>query len=292
MEFEFNMFKKYKYELMLLTVAAIWGFGFVSGKMCVSSLAPIATMGWRFGGSSIGLFLIFRKRIMQASKRTIKYACIIGFTQFVAQDVELIGLQYTTSAKSSFLVTSYVVMVPFVSWIILRKRPGAKAFLCGAMTLVGVGFICLRGDLSVGIGDIISLASAVGFAVQVVLISKFMNKVEDGIQFAFFQVLVATICSLTVCFVSGVDMMSFTVESGIGVAYLITINTMIGFIFQSIGQKHVSDVKASVLLSLESVFGFFFSILYYGGALGWKIYLGSLICFVSVYISSAGKKQN
>jgi drug/metabolite transporter (DMT)-like permease len=41
---------------------------------------------------------------------------------------------------------------------------------------------------------------------------------------------------------------------------------------------------------MESVFGFIFSVLYYGEAISWKLAAGGALCFAAILISTVDKK--
>ena len=95
--------KELRSELMLLLAAVIWGGGFVAGKLALTSLKPFAVLAWRFGCASLLVFLIFHKRILHTPRATIRSGIILGAVQMTALGMQLSGLQYTTSAKQSFL---------------------------------------------------------------------------------------------------------------------------------------------------------------------------------------------
>ena len=57
------------------------------------------------------------------------------------------------------------------------------------------------------------------------------------------------------------------------------------YLFQNVGQKFVNENIAALLLSLESVFGVFFSILFGQEIMTLQIGLGFMIIFISVLIS-------
>ena len=75
-------------------------------------------------------------------------------------------------------------------------------------------------------------------------------------------------------------------------------NITICYLFQNSGQKLVNENTAALLLSLESVFGVFFSILLKEETLNLQIILGFIVIFIAVIISETklsflkrGKKE-
>ena len=58
-----------------------------------------------------------------------------------------------------------------------------------------------------------------------------------------------------------------------------------GILLQTIGQKYTHPATASIILSLESVFGVLFSVLFYGEKMTGKLAAGFILVFIAVIIS-------
>lgn len=46
----------------------------------------------------------------------------MGAALFIGFSLQIIGLQYTTPSKNAFLTATNVVIVPFITFLICRKR--------------------------------------------------------------------------------------------------------------------------------------------------------------------------
>lgn len=275
-------------NLLLFFVAIIWGGGFVAGKMALSTLSPMTALFFRFGLAMILCGLCFPKRIMKTSKKTALQGCIIGSIQMVAQAVQLIGLKYTSAAKQSFLCTAYVALVPFISWLVIRKRPKITAFVAGFLALTGIGFICLTESFSIGFGDGMSLGFAFIFGLQIVLIGRFVGEDADSIQLSFFQFFTAALLSGVIVLIKSDISITISGESLIGIFYLGILNTFVAMVGQNLSQKYAKDTTAALIISLESVFGFLFSLLYYHEKPGLRLVTGGILCFAAVFINTVG----
>ena len=279
-------------DLTLLSVAIIWGGGFVAGKMAIGGTAPFAVLAYRFGFAALLTFLIFFKRIIHCDPDAAKRGICIGALQAAALGVQLTGLQYTTSAKQSFLCTAYVAMVPFISWLLLKKRIHVRELVSGFIALAGIALISLEGSLRMGLGDSLSLGFALLFGVQIVLIGKFAAEKADAFVLSFFQFLSAFVLSLLICLLRGENMVIHGREALAGVLYLILFNTVFAFIAQNAAQRYTTDTMASLILSLESLFGFMCSILYYHETPGSRFFAGALLCFSAILLNSCkGNKK-
>ena len=276
-------------NLTLLLVAAIWGGGFIAGKMALTGLSPAAIIAYRYGMGALMCGIIFWKRVAKTSKDVMKKGILIGALQAAGQAVQLIGLQYTSSANQSFLCSAYVAFVPFISWAMIGKRPKIKSFVAGATALAGIGFISLKESFTIGIGDSLSVLFAVIFGIQIVLIGKLVDKDSDIAGLTFFQMLTAALAGFAVCIVQGGLTLDIGKEAIIGVVYLGVLNTFVAFMAQNYAQKYAKDTTAALIMSMESLFGFLFSVLYYKEVITVKFLAGSALCFAAVLMNTIEK---
>ena len=81
--------------------------------------------------------------------------------------------------------------------------------------------------------------------------------------------------------------MSFSMEpQGISsVLYLAVFSTTLAFLMQTVGQKHLSETKAAIILSTESVWGMIFSVALAYELLTFRMFLGALIIFIAILLS-------
>ena len=165
-----------KARFMLWTTALIWGGGFVAGKMALTGLSPWGVLFWRFGLAALLFLLPFHKAIMGQGRRVLAFGILSGVLLALSLAVQLLGLSYTTSARQSFLFTTYVAWTPFVSWLVLKKRPGTRAFAAAFLAVMGIGLIAAGGEGEIRLGDGITLASSILFTLQIVFVGKHMKK--------------------------------------------------------------------------------------------------------------------
>ena len=80
---------------------------------------------------------------MGQGRRVLAFGILSGVLLALSLAVQLLGLSYTTSARQSFLFTTYVAWTPFVSWLVLKKRPGKRAFAAAFLALTALSATCL-----------------------------------------------------------------------------------------------------------------------------------------------------
>lgn len=283
------MNSRIKSYIALFITAILWGIAFVIGKIAVSGAAPFAILFWRFLISGGICMIIFNKRIFSAPKATIISGLILGLVQAASLGLQLTGLKYTSAAKQSFLYAFYVSLTPFISWIFTKKRPALKMFVCAVVALIGVGFLCFDGDMSVNIGDMLSIIAAGLFALQVVLVSQFTKKDTDSIQLSFFQFISAGTASLLICLITGESLLWQSTASLLGILYLAIPVTCLAFLIINITGRYTEPSSAALILSLESVFGFIFSLIYYKDPVTLRLVIGAVLSFGAVLVNVIDK---
>ena len=275
-------------DLALLGVAVIWGGGFVAAKMALEDVTPFYVLGLRVFGAGLILTLFFWKKLKTASKKSLKTGMLLGVLLFIGQGMQMVGLQYTEAGKQAFLVASYTLLIPFVSWAVSKRRPPWVAMLAGALTLVGIGCLSLNSNFTMSYGDLLSLASAVFFAVHITLIGYFAHQ-GDPIPLTVMQLLTGGILSLMVAFLFEPSVQMVSRQSMLAIGYLMIINTAIAFTVQNMAQKYTTATHSSVIMSLESVFGMLISIVLLNEIFTTRMAIGCGIIFCAVLISQFDK---
>lgn len=151
--------------------------------------------------------------------------------------------------------------------------------------------MCFDGEMSVNIGDVMSLLAAGLFALQVVLVAQFTREDTDSMQLSFFQFASAGVVSLAICLVTGADLMWRSTASFLGILYLAVPVTCLAFLVINIAERHTDPSSATLILSLESVFGFVASMVVCREPLTVRLVVGAVLCFSAVLINVLDKKK-
>ena len=187
--------KKYMAIAGLILVTVIWGGGFVASDMALDSLSPFQIMTIRFLLSSVLMGGISIRNLKGIKKEEVTAGVFMGAALFIGFSLQIIGLQYTTPSKNAFLTATNVVIVPFIAFLICRKKVGFRGIIGAVLAIAGVGLLSLDKDLSLGLGDGLTLICAVGFAFQIFLTSIFVKKYRASVL-NFIQMCTAGVLSL------------------------------------------------------------------------------------------------
>ena len=275
-------------DATLLLIASIWGGGFIASKEALATMPSFGVMAARFLSSALVMFVLFHRTILaHHSKKDIFFGVVIGVIQFIAFIFQLEGLSLTTVEKQSFLITSYVIFVPFLSWIATRQRIRKLDIVCAVLAVIGLGLLCLRPEnLTFQLGDILSVIAALFFGIQIVYVANFV-KGANMISMSFFQLATIGILGLPFSGISGIT--SGDINAFLGIAYLALFNTAFAFSAQNIAQQYTTDAHASLLISFESVFGFLLAVWFYGSVVTGQEIVGCVCMLAAVLLSNVKK---
>jgi drug/metabolite transporter (DMT)-like permease len=264
--------------------ALIWGSSFFLVKNAVDTLAPNILLGFRFTIGSLLLSVIFWKRLKKIDKDYIIKGTITGVFLFIAFNMQTIGITQTTPGKNAFLTAVYCIIVPFLFWAVEKLQPDRHHFVAAGVCIVGIGLVSLTSDFTIQLGDAFSLVGGFFFAAHIVAVARF-TKEKDPILITILQFATAAVISWTLGLLYEPLPVVWNQSVVFGLLYLSVFATTVGLLLQNIGQKYVYPATAAIILSLESVFGVLFSIIFYGERLTLRLVVGFIIIFAAIIVS-------
>lgn len=280
------MNQKRKSEVASLTlglVAVAWGTSYAIVKDNLDLVEPMTLMAIRFVISSLLLTVIYIRRMIKVKAHEIKEGAIIGIFMFLAYASMVIGLQYTTASKQSFLIGAYVVIVPFLAWLINKEKPDRYDAIGATMAITGLGMLTLGGVTGITAGDIISIFCSFAFAMHMITIERYCKN-TDPIILTIVQLWTGAIIFTLVALVTESHDLSIFHEAPGPVAYLTIVTTVIPFVVQNVAQKYISSTTTALILTMESVVGSIFAVLYLGEHMSLVMALGCFIVFTGIVV--------
>ena len=271
-------------RLALLGTTVIWGAACISLKNTLNSLPTLWILAFRFSGAALIMALAANKQLKTLDRRAFKYGLAMGAALYCAYTLQTYGLLYTTPGKNAFLTATYCVIVPFLWWAFFKKRPDRYNVAAALVCIVGMALVSLEGDLSLGLGDALTMCCGLFYALHIIVSSRGLEKYAvlplTTVQLAT----TAVLCWITAPIASPFPQ-SVPASAWLSVAYLCVMCTGACYFLQALGQKYTSAQSASIILTLESVFGTLFSVAFYHEQLTLKTVSGFVLIFAAVLIS-------
>ena len=261
----------YKSIFLLLFAAGIWGFAFVAQDIASEKLTSFTITGTR---SLIGFLFLFiismisskkkKQPIFEkdkAKRKTLIYGSVIcGVCFAFAYNVQQFGIALypqgvPTSGRAGFLTGLYVLFVPLIGVIFLKKKIKLNVIISLVLAVVGLYMLCFsNGISSVYLGDLIVLICGVFFALQIIFVDKYIGDV-DALKLGAYELLVCGSISMVISFIFEKVVFKEILEAILPLLYLGLFSCAIADMFQIIGQKLSSNPTVdAIIMSFESVF--------------------------------------
>jgi len=269
---------------MLLMAALIWGSSFFIMKNTVDAIEPLFLLAIRFSIGTVLMGLLCWKKWKNLTRDYFWRGAIIGGCLFLAYTIQTMGLQYTTPSNNAFLTAVYCVLVPFLCWLVVKRKPDIYNVLAAVLCVAGIGFVSLTEQFTIQIGDTLTLVAAVLYAAHIVAVEKY-SPGKDIYLITTFQFFYAAVYSWLGVAVTDCAPAVVPGEVWTALLYLGVMCTTVALLFQNVGQIYSDPASASVLLSLESVFGVLFSVALYGDPITGRLLLGFALIFVAILCS-------
>ena len=306
--------KKLISPALLLLAAVLWGFAFVMQKAAttvptftllaargftaVIALTPSVVLFDKLSGTNRRLFGYNEGRFsVGISKRELLFGTLCGSLLFIASALQQAGIADTDAGKTSFITALYVVIVPIYA-LLFGKRSPINAWVGIGIAVVGFYLLCIKDGFAIAPSDILVILCAFVFAMQIMAVDIALVKC-DGVRLSLVQFTAFSILSFITALIFerpfATDAMADAIPE---ILYLGICSSGIAYTLQIIGQKNTAPAVASIILSLESVFGALFSAIVLYERMSVKEYIGCTAVLLAVVISQldlksiAVKKQN
>ena len=210
----------------------------------------------------------------------------MGISLFGGYYLQVLGMEYGSSAgKCAFLSATFCVMVPFLSWAVFKKTPDKYSVIAAILCVIGVALVSVEKNATITLGDGIILVSTFFYAVNIMFTSEFSSKESADVKvLAFLQIAVVAILSWLIVIIKGDIPQAYNIRAVMGVVYLGVFATVLCLLMQVIGLKHINSTSASIILSLESVFGVIISIAFYNEVITTKLLIGFIVIFIGIIV--------
>ncbi len=272
-------------KIALFMTAVLWGSTFTIGKLASEVFSPSFIIAFRFLIASIVLFIVAYPQRKQLDKKYWIDGFWMGITLFASYMLQVGGLALDTSpGKSAFLCTTYSVMVPFLYWFVTKERPQVRHIVCVFLCLAGVGILSLSGGWGMSAGDMLTVASGVPCAINIV-ISSIVCKDRNVLLLTTIELWVVTILAWILVFGGNAFPAEFPIGAVGGIVYLGLFATALCLYMQSYGLKYAEPAIGGMILSLESVFGVIFSVIMYHEQITFRMLVGFVVIFIAILLS-------
>jgi drug/metabolite transporter (DMT)-like permease len=271
---------------VLVFVTLLWGVSFplakdwqdaaggCPGGPLLSSLTLIAL---RMLAALVLLVAVRPRLLRDASCRAHVTGVLIGSSFVVGFTLQLVGLAWTTPARSAFITSLGSAWTPLLAWACLRipvSRPALVGLLLGILGSAVLAFKNgpdLGAEWAVGRGEVLTLFASIVFAVQILLLDRLGRRAEPAhLSVAFLATggIVALLAAIAMAaggtgvgpWLDWTASMLRDRTMLIELVVLIVFPTVLAFHLMNVYQPRVAASRAALIYLLEPLFGAAFSV--------------------------------
>lgn len=238
---------------MLIFITMIWGGTFLAVHLAMQVSGPFFFVGLRFAAATLVLMLFSLRSLRGLTWYELKAGVFIGVAIMFGYGLQTVGLQTISSSQSAFITAMYVPMVPLLQWLVLGRFPGVMAWVGVLLAFSGLMLLAAPSstDMTLSVGEILTLIGTLGMAAEIILIGAYAGKVNVK-RVTLVQLATASLASFLMMVPTGESVppySSYLLYSaiGLGMASAIIQVTM------NWAQRSVSPTRATVIYAGEPV---------------------------------------
>ncbi|MEO6867767.1 MAG: DMT family transporter, partial [Gaiellales bacterium] len=275
--------------LAVVAMTAIWGSTFVVIKDAVEELAIGSFLALRFLIAFLVLIAVRPGAFRRLSRVGMRRSAMLGLFYGVAQVLQTWGLHYTSPSISGFVTAMYIVFTPLILAVLFRTRVGAHAWIAVLIALIGIAVLSLQG-LSVGPGELLTLASAFVYAAHIVALGIWARD-HDADALSTIQLGVIVLVAIAAMPFDGGVQLPSTASQWWAVLYTGVVAGTIVLLLQTWAQARIAPTRAAVIMMLEPVFAAGFAVAVGVDQVTLRMLIGGSLVLVAMYIVELGPRR-
>jgi len=267
---------------LLVLLTAVWGSTFFLIRDLVETVPPTDFLAVRFSIAAVLMLVIFWPHVRRLRRHEWVVGLGLGAVYGLAQLLQTIGLAHTDASVSGFITGTYVVLTPVFSALLLGERLPPSTWGAVALATVGLGVLSLRGGLSFGLGETLTLACAAVYALHIIGLGRWSTP-SHATGLAAVQMIAIAVVSVGSAVPGGI-----VLPSGIGqwtaVLYMATAAGVLALWVQTWAQARMSATRAAIVMTLEPVFAAFFAVAAGQESPTWRMVVGGVLVLTAMYL--------
>lgn len=270
-------------DALLLAATAVWGASFPVVKIALGYASPLAFLAVRFG---LGMLILTPGTALQPrpSGRELAAGLLLGSLLAVGFAMQVVGLVYTTPARSAFIVAVASVLAPVVAFLVLGQR--TRWWTVGALALAGVGIYFLTAPDAGGLnrGDALTFGTALVFGGHIVAVAEFSTRF-DARRLVWMQTAGTAVGASVATLVLEDVHIRWTGALAGALGYTAVFATALALLWQMRAQRYMSSARAALIFCVEPVFAAAASWLWLGERLSVSQFAGGALILVAMVVA-------
>ena len=234
-----------------LSVGAAWGGAFVLMKDAINQQPFFDFLAIRFTLATALMIVIRPSVITKMSRKTLTRGGILGLLLGAAYATQTAGLLLTSAAITGFITGLYVILTPFLAWLIFKQRISKRVMVGATLATIGLALISIQG-WSIEINHLWVVLSALLFAAHIVGLGRW-SPGSDVYAMTVVQLAVTAV----LCWIGALPDGYQPPPNGEvwwAVIYTVVFATAFAFLVQTWAQSVMDSSRVAIILTSEVVF--------------------------------------
>ena len=252
--------------IYLLICSIVWGISFVPQAASMEFIGPFTFNAVRCALGSLVLIPVIIVAWIMARRQqsdsmsaylhvfdrsTVIGGVLSGILLFIATNLQTIALETASAGKGGFITAMYIILVPILG-IFLHKRVRLNVWISVVIAAAGLYLLCIKERMALKPEDLLLLACAFFFAVQILTVDRYVPT-ANGIAMAAIEFGVCSVMSAVVMWIAETPSWVTIGQCKGAIIYAGACSCGIAYTLQILGQRDVDPTLASLIMSLESV---------------------------------------
>ncbi len=292
-------------SIFLALAAIIWGSSFVAQTAGAEFVGPFTFISIRSFLGSVSLLPVifvmdtFRKKTKpqeykKMTKADYKYlfigGTVCGVVLFAASNLQQLGIDGGTApGMAAFITALYILLVPIFS-VFLGKKIRPVIWVCVGVSVVALYLLCVKEGGMIHGSDFYVLGCAACYAVHILVIDKVSPNL-DGIRLSSFQFFIAGTITLIPMILTEEVTWEALKAAAPSIAYSGIMSSGVAFTLQILGQQKTEPTIATMIMSLESVFGVLTAMIILSQVPTPRETIGCVLMFVAIIVAQMPDKK-
>lgn len=280
---------KLKGAMCLLAMTVVFGMGNVVQKTVLNEMDSWMALALRstLALACLAPFAYGELKTVWPQRRkllTLLPLVIIGFG--IGISLQPLGAGMTTATNMGFLINLSVVFTPLLCWFSGEQKLDRITILACVTSLVGAGLLSHGSPSQLGLGDLLCVGAAVGFAVWIIAVQKASTELGCPALITFAQWFAPMVLGFGMTDQDMSSRATFSSTAWAELAFLGVGVSGLAYLVAADAQAKISSVAASLIYPAEAVFGAAAAYLWLGETMSTLALIGACIVMISIVIVS------
>ncbi|KLT63865.1 DMT family transporter [Pedobacter sp. BMA] len=279
------MAKKNVLLLLLILGTAFWGISFSVSKLAIGEYSPSTFLFYRFLAATIVLSLIFARYVKKTDWHSVKTGVALAISLSFGIYLQTLGIKHSSASQCTFVAGSCVIIIPVLKVVFYRVAVRLKIWIAALVAVSGLFIISVKDDFTIGIGDLYTLAGALGFAFYLLQVEK--NSKRANLIYTIVPMF-ATCTAITLLIAVLDAKAEWHPQSHLywqGVIFCALFSTAYMYTISNISQRYISAERVAIIYLFEPIFGAIVAFYILGEVLTWRILSGGSLIFIATIIA-------